>query len=252
MSASGPVLLVLADSLAFHGPERAEPADEPRLWPNVAAAALGGRAELVAGIGWTARHAWHALTSDPRVWAVMPSVDALVLGVGGMDTLPSPLPTALRELIPALRPDGLRRAVRSGYLRAQPGLARGFARVLPRGGPVALPPHLTVAHLERCRRAVLAIRPGLPVVAVLPSVHRAAGYGGVHAGRAAADAATRSWAAERGVDLLDLRALVGAHVLAGEGNPDGIHWGWSAHADVGAACAELLRHRLAAPGPARR
>ncbi|HKQ42946.1 MAG TPA: SGNH/GDSL hydrolase family protein, partial [Pseudonocardia sp.] len=45
----GPTLLVLADSLAFHGPERAEPADEPRLWPNVAAAALGGRAELVAG-----------------------------------------------------------------------------------------------------------------------------------------------------------------------------------------------------------
>ena len=51
------------------GPQRAEPADEPGLWPNVAAAALGGRAELVAGIGWTARHAWHALTSDPRVWA---------------------------------------------------------------------------------------------------------------------------------------------------------------------------------------
>ncbi|MDT7651685.1 MAG: diglucosylglycerate octanoyltransferase, partial [Pseudonocardiales bacterium] len=94
----GPTLLVFADSLAFHGPERAEPADEPRLWPNVAAAALGGHAELVAGIGWTARHAWHALTHDPRVWALMPTVDALVLGVGGMDTLPSPLPTAVREL----------------------------------------------------------------------------------------------------------------------------------------------------------
>ncbi len=46
-----PTLLVLADSLAFHGPERGEPADDPRLWPNIAAAALGGRAELVAGIG---------------------------------------------------------------------------------------------------------------------------------------------------------------------------------------------------------
>ena len=69
---SAPTLLVLADSLAFHGPERGEPADDPRLWPNIAAAALGGRAELVAGIGWTARHAWHALCHDPRVWAVMP------------------------------------------------------------------------------------------------------------------------------------------------------------------------------------
>jgi hypothetical protein len=243
-SASGPVLLVLADSLAFHGPERAEPADEPRLWPNIAAAALGGRAELVAGIGWTARHAWHALTHDPRVWALMPAVDALVLGVGGMDTLPSPLPTALRELIPALRPDGLRRAVRAGYVRAQPALARTFARTLPGGGPVALPPRLTVEHLERCRSAVLAIRPGLPVVAALPPVHRAAVYGSVHAGRPAAERATRAWARDSGVALLDLQALVGEHVLAGKGNPDGMHWGWPAHAAVGAACADLLRPAL--------
>jgi diglucosylglycerate octanoyltransferase len=240
-SSDRPLLLVLADSLAFHGPERAEPADDPRLWPNVAAAALGGRAELVAGIGWTARHAWHALTHDPRVWASMPRVDALVLGVGGMDTLPSPLPTALRELIPALRPAGLRRAVRAGYLSAQPGLARAFARVLPGGGPVALPPRLTVTHLERCRQAVLAIRPGIPVVALLPPPHRAACYGRVHAGRPAAAAATRRWAAAHGVGLLDLPALVGEHVLTGEGNPDGLHWGWPGHAVVGAACAELLR-----------
>jgi hypothetical protein len=237
----GPVLLVLADSLAFHGPERAEPADEPRVWPNVAAAALGGRAELVAGIGWTARHAWHALTHDPRVWALMPTVDALVLGVGGMDTLPSPLPTAVRELIPALRPDGLRRAVRAGYLRAQPPLARTLASVVPGGGPVALPPRLTVRYLERCRRAVLALRPGNRVVAVLPPVHRAAVYGSVHAGRAAAEHATRHWARGCGAALLDLRALVGEHVLGGHGNPDGMHWGWQAHAAVGAACAEVLR-----------
>jgi len=51
------VLLVLADSLAFHGPSRAEPANEPRLWHNVAAAALGGHAELLAGYGWTDRPA---------------------------------------------------------------------------------------------------------------------------------------------------------------------------------------------------
>lgn len=242
-----PTLLVLADSLAFHGPQRAEPADDPRLWPNIAAAALGGRAELVAGIGWTARHAWHALTHDPRVWALLPTVDALVLGVGGMDTLPSPLPTAVRELIPALRPDGLRRAVRDGYRRAQPVLSRGFARVLPGGGPVALPPHLTVHHLELCRRAVLAVRPGIPVVAALPPVHRAAVYGPVHPGRPAAERATRAWAAEHGVGLLDLRALVGEHVLRGLGNPDGMHWGWSAHAAVGAACADVLR-----PAPAGR
>jgi diglucosylglycerate octanoyltransferase len=161
-----------------------------------------------------------------------------------MDTLPSPLPTALRELIPVLRPDGLRRAVRAGYRRAQPGLSRAFATLLRGGGPVALPPHLPVRHLELCRKAVLAIRPGIPVVAALPPVHRAADYGAVHAGRPAAERATRRWAGAQGVALLDLRALVGEHVLAGHGNPDGMHWGWPAHAAVGEACADVLRSRL--------
>ncbi|MGQ0573333.1 MAG: diglucosylglycerate octanoyltransferase [Pseudonocardia sp.] len=239
-AAGGPLLLVLADSLAFHGPQRGEPADHPRLWPNVAAAALGGRAELVAGIGWTARHGWRAVAGDPRVWALVPRIDALVLGLGGMDTLPSPLPTALRELIPSVRPPALRRLVRGGYRQAQPVLARAFARSLPGGGPVALPPHLTVDYLERCRAAVQALRPGLPVVAVLPPPHRAAGYGGVHPGRPAAERAVRAWAAARGAALLDLHAVVGPHVLAGEGNPDGMHWGWAGHAAVGWALAELL------------
>jgi diglucosylglycerate octanoyltransferase len=241
------VLLVLADSLAFHGPTRAEPASEPRLWPNVAATELGGRAELLAGYGWTARHAWRALTHDPRIWSVMPSVDALVLGIGGMDSLPSPLPTALRELIPSLRPDGLRRAVRAGYLAAQPALSRALA-VLPGGGPVALPPKLTVRYLESCRRAVTTIRPGIPVVALLPSVHRAAVYGGVHAGRAAAERTTRAWAAQVGVATLDLPALVSDHVLGGQGNPDGMHFGWEGHRRVGQALAELLRRAFRARG----
>jgi len=231
-------LLVLADSLAFHGPAQAEPADHPDIWPSVAGRALGARVELVAGIGWTARHAWHALTNDPRVWAAMPRASAVVLGVGGMDTLPSPLPTALRELIPALRPEPLRRKVRSGYLAAQPRLAHR----LP--GRVALPPRLTVSYLEKCRSAVTALRPGVPVVALLPSVHRAAVYGGVHAGRVAAERATREWAAAQGVRVLDVGTLVAAHVLGGHGNPDGIHWGWAAHRRVGETLAELLLGEL--------
>jgi hypothetical protein len=84
------------------------------------------------------------------------------------------------------------------------------------------------------------------VVAALPPVHRAAIYGGVHPGRPAAERATREWAGCHDVALLDLRALVAEHVLAGEGNPDGMHWGWSAHAAVGAACAEVLRPLLTA------
>ena len=115
------------------------------------------------------------------------------------------------------------------------------ARVLPGGGPVALPPRLTVHHLELCRQAVTAVRPDIPVVAALPSVHRAAGYGHVHTGRSAAERATRAWAAAHpDVTLLDVAALVSRHVLGGHGNPDGVHWGWDAHAAVGNALATLL------------
>ncbi len=242
------MVLVLADSLAFHGPERAEPANDPRLWPNIAAAELGGRAELLAGYGWTARHAWHALTHDPRVWCSMPTVDALVLGVGGMDTLPSPLPTAVRELIPVLRPDRLRRTVRDGYLAALPTLSRTFARVLPGGGPTALPPRLTVRYLESCRRAVVAIRPGIPVVLLLPGVHRAPLYGHAHPGREAAVRAMREWAASNGVRTLEVAALIGDHIRSGEGNPDGIHYGWSGHASVGQGLAALMAPELSGAG----
>ncbi len=85
------------------------------------------------------------------------------------------------------------------------------------------------------------IRPGVAVVAALPSVHRAPAYGYVHAERVAADRATRRWANQVGALVLDVPALVGAHVVAGQGNPDGMHWGWPAHASVGEASAALLR-----------
>lgn len=231
----GPNLLVFADSLAYYGPDGALPADDPRLWPNVAARRLGGAAELFAGVGWTARDAWWSLTGDPRVWPQMHRVDVLVLAVGSMDTLPSPLPSYLRLGIRYLRPAALRRAARRGYLAAQPALAR-----LSGGRPVALPPGLTVAYLERCLSGVRSLRPDLPVVAVLPPTHRAESYGYVHSGFEPARAAIRSWADRRGVPLVDLYELTCDHVLGRHGNADGMHWGWPAHQAVGSAFAELI------------
>jgi len=226
-------LLVFGDSLSFHGPDRAYPADHERLWPNVAATALEGRVELFAGAGWTARDAFWALAGDPSVWAQLPKADVLVLAVGSMDTLPSPLPTYLREGLRYLRPDPLRRWVRERYLAAQPWLARAT-----RGRPVALPPALTVSYLDRILTSIRALRPDLPAVAVLPPVHRASSYGNVHTGRSTGAAAIRAWGDRAEVPLLDLAALVGDHVWAGRGNPDGIHWGWEAHELVGKALAD--------------
>jgi diglucosylglycerate octanoyltransferase len=236
-----PTILLFGDSLSFHGPAGPCSADEPKLWPNVASATLGGTTELVAGFGWTARDAFWALAGDPRVWSLLPKADVLVLAVGSMDTLPSPLPTYLREGIRYLRPDPVRRMARRSYLAAQPWLAK-----ITRGRPVALPASLTVRYLDKILGAIRALRPELPAVGVLPPVHRAPSYGFVHTGRPGATEAIRAWGNAAGVPLLDLAALVGDHVLGGHGNPDGMHWGWAGHQAVGAALAEVVRPLLAA------
>ncbi len=228
-----PVLVVIADSLSYFGPKGGLPADHPRIWPNLVAAELDWDVELVGRIGWTSRDAYWALIGDPRIWAAVPRAGAVVLATGGMDTLPSPLPTALRELIRYLRPPMLRRQVRTGYQWLQPRLSK-------LGRPVALPPHLSVDYLEQSRQALEHLRPELPVVSVLPSVHDCEAYGRVHAGREPAVRALRTWSAKSGVPLVDLGEAVGEDIFSGEANPDGIHWGWEGHAAVARAMVKVL------------
>ncbi len=234
-------LLFFGDSLSFHGPDGPMPADDSRLWPNVAASLLDGHTELVAGFGWTARDAYWSLVGDPRVWTLLPKADVLVLGVGSMDTLPSPLPTYLRQGLRYLRPDGLRRWARDQYKAAQPWLSR-----VTGGRPVALPPALTVRYLDLVLTSIRALRPELPAVAVLPPVHRAPSYAGVHTGRVPGTAAIRAWGEQARVPLLDLADLVGDHVLGGHGNIDGMHWGWDGHKIVGHALAALVEQTIRA------
>jgi diglucosylglycerate octanoyltransferase len=79
---------------------------------------------------------------------------------------------------------------------------------------------------------------------VLPPVHRARSYGFVHTARPRTTEAIRAWGERAGVPLLDFAALTGEHVLAGHGNPDGMHWGWDAHQVVGEALAATIRTLL--------
>lgn len=229
-----PVLLVLADSLAYFGPKGGLPADDPRIWPNLVAAELDWDVELVARIGWTCRDAYWALIGDPRVWAAVPRAGAVVFAVGGMDSLPSPLPTALRELIRYVRPPALRRAVRASYNWLQPKLSK-------LGRPVALPPKVSVDYLEQSRTALAQLRPDLPVVAVLPSVHNCDAYGRVHSGRPRAVAALQAWSERTSVPLVDLADAVRDNIFSGEANPDGIHWGWAGHTAVANAMVKTLQ-----------
>ena len=138
-----------------------------------------------------------------------------------------------------LRPAGLRARVRAGYRAGHPAAASVAARWAA-GRPTALPAHETVRCLERCRVAVSTLRPHAPVVLVLPPVHRSSFYGGVHPRRSEHVAALRAWAGDHGVVTVDSAPLVVEHVLTGQGNPDGIHWGWAAHRVVGEAVAAVL------------
>lgn len=229
VAADRPVLLVVGDSLSYYGPKGGLPSDDPRIWPNIVAAELGWDVELVARIGWTCRDGYWALIGDPRVWAAVPRAGAVVFAVGGMDTLPSPLPTALREQIRYLRPPLLRRAVRAAYRWLQP-------RLSPLGRPVALPPRLSVEYLEKCRKSLTYLRPDLPIVATLPSVHDCAEYGRVHAGREPAVRAVTDWAEQWSLPLVDIGDAVRDNIFSADANPDGIHWGWAGHE----ACARAM------------
>lgn len=231
-----PTLLVFADSLSYFGPTGGLPSDDPRIWPNIVADHLGWELELIGRIGWTCRDVWWAATQDPRSWAALPRAGAVIFATSGMDSLPSPLPTALRESIRYIRPPWLRRWARDGYGWVQPRLSP-IARA-------ALPPQVSVEYLEMTRGAIDFNRPGIPVVASLPSVHIADTYGKSHHGREPTVRAITAWAGEHDIPLVDLKAAVADEVLSGRANPDGIHWNFEAHRAV----AELMIKALLEAG----
>jgi hypothetical protein len=243
-------VLVVADSLAFYGPDRGELLTDPRLYPNVMAAALSTPdepvcADVVARTGWTARDAWWALTRDPAVYSVLlPRASAVVLAVGNMDYLPTAVPTWLREGIRYARPAPVRRGVRTAYQWLQPRAAA----VTPWR---ALPQRLTDRYLTQCAGGVRYYHPGMPVIGVLPPPHRAPSYGSVLRGHGPAVAAARAWGRREQVPMVDLPSLVGPHLAAGRANRDGMHFGWESHAAVGAALAAAVRMSWrAVPEPA--
>ena len=228
-----PHLLVLADSLAFHGPERAERPSDPRLYPQVAGRVLGMDVDLVARQGWTARDAWWALTKDPVVWGeYLPRADAMLIGVGGMDQLPTPVPTWLRESIPYVRDGRVRRIARDALKRVTPPMARALH------GPFrTLPQAATDRYLTRVIEGVRMMRPGLPIALLSPPPWTGDYYPSTRA-HAPALAAARALASRMGVEYVDIEPVVAPRL--GTCNPDGMHWSWEVHSLVGEAVAETL------------
>ena len=234
-------IFVLGDSLTYHGPDQAERPSDPRLWPQVMASELEATtgepttADLAAGLGWTARNGWWALTKDPRCWGeLLPTADAVVVALGGMDHLPAAIPTYLREGIAVVRPGSLRRIVRRSYRTCAPPVMR-----LTGGRIRQLPQAATDRYLSRIVSAVRIMRPGIPVLVLSPPPFRSRYYP-TDAGHEPAQAAALAWAEREHVDLIDVDPLVWPGLRAGTANPDGLHWGWDTHQAVGTAVAAHL------------
>ena len=113
------------------------------------------------------------------------------------------------------------RAARADPLRASAagcgaGSATATAGCNPGLSPVArsaLPPHLSAEYLEQTRGAIDFNRPGIPIVASLPSVHIAETYGKAHHGRAGTAAAITDWAQQPRYSLGGSQSRCGANKL---------------------------------------
>ena len=229
-------VLVIGDSLAFHGPEQGELLTHPGLFPNVLGRLLGTEVDTVARLGWTARDAWWALTRDPYVYSVLlPRADVVVLAVGGMDHLPAAVPAYLRHGLDYIRPGGVRRAVKRAFHHAHPYVVRAT-----RGRLRTLPQHVTLHYLTRCVEAIRAVHPGTAVVGIVPPPFDAWYYGNVIRTHPPAVAAHKAWGARMDVPLADLDAVIAPHLAAGTLNSDGMHWSWPAHEDVAKAVADAI------------
>lgn len=233
---TGRRMLVLADSLAFHGPAHHELLTEPRLWPNVAATHAGLVPDVVARAGWTSRDGWWALTQDPRVWTTLadPALAALVLAVGSMDAAPASVPVWAREAIRYVRPGPVRRRVRSAYLSAHPHVVRATS-----GRIRQLPQPATEHYWARTVAAVRHHRPDLLLVMLGPTPWKSAAYPS-NRHYPTMLAAARHFAQTHGLRFVDLEPIVAPMHAEGRGNPDGMHWDWPTHAGVGQAVAAAL------------
>ena len=234
-------LAVIGDSTAFTDARGPQPPDEPTLYPNVLADHLAeqlGRpvvCTVLAQPGSTVRDAVRLVTKDRHAqFEVIGPADAVVVGVGSFDHAPAGVPPSIQALVPFLRPTRLRRAIRTQLHTAYPRLVR-VRRGRGRRTPAAEFHRLYGQLLDHVRGLTWGRAAG---VALGPTSHRSAYYGGVHPEHARAEAEQLSLAVAHGFQAVAAWPLVRPH--ASELNPDGIHWPAVAHRAVGIALAEAL------------
>ena len=233
-------LVVIGDSLAFHGPVGPLPLVDHRLYPNRVATHLADRtgapwtATVVARAGWCMRDVWLALRKDVHLQQqVLLGADAVVLAVGSADSLPVGVPRGLLAAVPFVRPVGLRRGMRRQIDRIHPHVVR-LTGARMRWTPAGTYEHCWGASVDGIR----LFAGDAPLCAVLPALHAGPYY--ARSNRHQRDVAerTRRLAAAREVPLVDLGALTAPWL--DRFNPDGLHWPFGLHDEVAEAMADAL------------
>ncbi len=235
-----PRLVVLADSLSFHGPRGPLPLADGRLYPNLLAEALSEETAadwdpvVVAWAGWGVRELWYALQRDVHLQQqVLFGADAVVLGVGSADTLSVGVPRPAMAVLHFVRPTRLRRRIRRFIDRHHHALVRLT------GGAIRHTPPSVYRHCWRkSAEALRLFAPDAALCAVLPASHDGPYYAGLHPHHRELTALTVELAAAQGLPTVDLDAIVRPHL--GTMNVDGMHWSFEVHADVAAAMAAAL------------
>lgn len=238
-------LVVLGDSLSFHGPEGPVPLRDPRVYPNVLGESLGqstGRewaVDVWARAGWGVRELWLALQKDVHLQQqLLMHADAVVIGMGSADQLSIAVPRWVMMSLPYLRPTALRREVRRRIDRWHPAMTRLT------GGRFPFTPPGVITHCWG--KSVDAVRlfagPDTPLVAVLPADHATTYYGGLRTHHDRTHALFTDLTEARGVAAVDLASFTRDRLA--ELNVDGAHWSWGIHADVGRAMAVRLAEQM--------
>jgi diglucosylglycerate octanoyltransferase len=233
-------LVVIADSLSFHGPDGPLPLSDDRLYPQVARAQLAAATghewtvDVIARAGWCMRDVWLALQKDVHLQQqVLIGADAVVMAVGSSDALTVGVPRVATLALSYLRPTRLRRRVRRALDDAHPTLIRLTGERL-RWTPSSVYRHCWRKSIEGLR----LFTGDAPLCAIVPCPHDGPYYARSLRHLDAAIAETVALAADLAVPLVDLPALITPHLH--RLNVDGLHWPFEAHADVGVAMAETL------------
>lgn len=240
-------ILVLGDSLCFHGPDARLRTDDPRMFPNIMAerlAQLTGRcteAVVVARSGWTTRDLWELVTKDVSLQErELPRSDVVVLHGVGADALPVGVPTWAKDLIPRVPDAATRKRLRRAYTRHHSRLVRvtqGRMRMVPRRVTLDLWPRL-VDMVRFYSDGAVVLACGCPPTAGLL-------HGRMDPHSASATADLRRLAADKDTPFVDPQELCDVESY----NPDGIHWDYASHLRVGTALAAAAAGVLAPTSP---